>query len=158
MKCFVENALPHMPFWDLCCDHGYIGIHALLSERFTEVHFVDQIEHIMLKLKERFEKSKQVKESYNFQFHICDAEKINNKIFGNLLIAGVSATTVINIISSLSLSGNLNCKRILLSPHSDTDMLLEFMKSKLAKEYFLVKQVSIYEGKRDRSLYVYDSI
>jgi tRNA (adenine22-N1)-methyltransferase len=42
------------PVWDLCCDHGYLGLRCYLSKQFPEVHFVDQVEEIITSLEVKF--------------------------------------------------------------------------------------------------------
>lgn len=155
MKIFVDWGIDQLPFWDFCCDHGYIGIHALKSERFSEVHFVDQVPHIIERLQTLFAQSDKVKPEYKFFFHIASGEDLKTKVEGNCLIAGVGGTTIKVILETLSQKDFLHAKRLLLSPHLDEHILNPFMES-LSDQYKLVEKIEIPEGKRVRPLYIYD--
>jgi tRNA (adenine22-N1)-methyltransferase len=155
MKIFVDHGIDQLPYWDFCCDHGYIGIHALKSERFSEVHFVDQIPHIIERLQALFAQSDKVKPEYKYFFHIAAGEDLITKVEGNCLIAGVGGTTIKVILETLSQKDLLHAKRLLLSPHLDEHILNPFMES-LNDRYKLVEKIEIPEGKRVRPLYIYD--
>ena len=158
MKIFVEKALEGEAFWDFCCDHGYIGIHALKVERFKEVHFVDQVPHIIHRLQKLFAQSHKVKEEYRYFFHVAAGENISHVVDGNCLIAGVGGTTIKIILENLKSNNLLQAKRLLLSPHLDEHILNPFMQEKLGTIYQLKEKILIPEGRRSRPLYVYDLI
>ncbi len=157
MKIFVDRGLDHMPYWDFCCDHGYIGIYALKSERFSEVHFVDQVPHIMERLKALFRQSKNPKYDFKYFFHTSSGEDLQYVVNGNCLIAGVGGTTIKIILESLLKSDRLEAKRLLLSPHLDEHILIPFMES-LSELYLFNEKIEIQEGRRVRPLYIYDRI
>ncbi len=154
MKLFVDSALPNLAFWDMCCDHGYIGLYALQTNLFTEIHFVDQVPEIISKLKDRIDKSNQLKSHHKIYFYSQDASSISDVVDGNILIAGVGGSTMIKILSGLSNSYKLNANRILLSPHLEEDLIVSYMNSK--QQYFLQQKIEFKERHRVRSLYVFD--
>ena len=39
MKCFIDHALIDKPLWDICCDHGYVGIKALETSYIRKTVF-----------------------------------------------------------------------------------------------------------------------
>lgn len=159
MKIFVDNALSDQPFWDVCCDHGYIGIGALQSLKFSEVHFVDQIPHIMDRLDKLIHQSPSLNPDYKFFLHTQSAENLEVPVFGNLLIAGVGGTTIKIILESLVNRNLLKADRLLLSPHLDEHILLPFLEvGKISKEYSLTEKRLIKEGRRERPLYRFDKI
>ena len=158
MKIFVDNSLDGIPFWDFCCDHGYIGIHALKSERFNEVHFVDQVPHIIHRLQALFLQSPHVKEQYKYFFHIAAGEDLSQEVHGNCLIAGVGGTTIKIILENLMAKNILHAKRLLLSPHLDEHILIPFMQNNLGEKYLLKEKILIQEGRRNRPLYIFDQV
>lgn len=158
MKIFVAKALDSEAFWDFCCDHGYIGIHALKVERFKEVHFVDQVPHIIHRLQKLFTQSHKVKEEYRYFFHITEGENLGVVVDGNCLIAGVGGTTIKVILENLKSNDLLQAKRLLLSPHLDEHILIPFMQEKLGTSYQFKEKILIPEGSRNRPLYIYDLI
>lgn len=156
MQFFVEEAEPHMPFWDFCCDHGYIGIAALLSKKFTDVHFVDQIPHIIERLKKLFEQSPDKQHSQNYFLHNCGGENLDCEINGNIIIAGVGGRTIVSILKSIIMKKRLTAKKIILSPHLDIKIMEEFCREQLElHQYQLIKQVDINENNRIRPVYIW---
>jgi len=159
MKIFIEKALPSYPFWDVCCDHGYIGIGALESLKFSEVHFVDQVPHIMDRLKKLIYQSPALNPDYTFFFHTKSGEEISQDVTGTLLIAGVGGTTIKKILDSLCNQDLLKADRLLLSPHLDENIMLSFLAiEKIALNYTSFEKISIQEGRRIRPLYIVDKI
>lgn len=157
MKTFIEHALPNAPFWDICCDHGHIGLEASLRGTFSEVHFVDQVPHIMKKLEELI--ASKPKGQTPLFIHCLAAEKLDLKIEGTFLVAGVGGLTISTIIKPLLENNRLACERLLLSPQTDEKTLLLFIDSDIMKlSYSLTAKILIPEGKRVRSLYVFDQI
>ncbi len=159
MKIFIEKAVPNYPFWDFCCDHGYIGIGALQSLKFSEVHFVDQVPHIMVRLEKLIYQSPALNPDYNFSLHTKAGEDICQEVTGSLLIAGVGGTTIKNILESLCNRDLLRADRLLLSPHLDEHIMNAFLASeKMARKYEVLEKISIQEGRRIRPLYIVDKI
>lgn len=155
MLLFLSLGIKDKPFWDICCDHGYVGLGALKSN-FSEVHFVDQVPHIMEKIRLRFEQFPPVSE-VKYYFHPISAEWINIDIFGNFLIAGVGGLTIKNIIEPLIENNKLHDDRLILSPHTDEKVLINCISSSAVHEKYLIKEKIIFnEGKKSRSVYVLD--
>lgn len=65
MQYVYDHLLTGSPVWDFCCDHGYLGLNAYSSGDFPQIHFVDQVPHIIEKLESRFRKD--YFDSQNFQ-------------------------------------------------------------------------------------------
>lgn len=159
MKCFIENALKGQPFWDVCCDHGYVGIKALESSEFLEVHFVDQVPHIMQRLERLIHQSSHIKPEHKYVLYQQAGEQIDREIKGTLLIAGVGGLTIKTIVSSLIANKNLSAQRLLLSPHTDEKVLTQFIDEKSFKEmYCLTNKILMADGSRLRPLYILDLI
>ncbi len=156
MIMFSELALPNVPFWDVCCDHGYIGINALLSEKFTEIHFVDHVPHIMVKL-ENLLKFAEAQKLSKVKLHVCEGEKISQNVFGNIIIAGVSGRTIVKILKSLKEHSRLKAKRLLLSPHLDHLFMENFLANSFAEdEIKIIDIVKVNENDRIRPIYIVD--
>lgn len=159
MQFFVDEADPGMPFWDFCCDHGYIGIAALLSNKFTAVHFVDQIPHIIDRLKKLFAQSPEKNLYPNYFFHDNGGENLDCEIEGNIIIAGVGGRTIISILQAIIKKNHLKAKKIILSPHLDIKMMEEFCLEQLENyHYQLLKKVEINENNRIRPVYIWTKL
>lgn len=83
MKCFIEHALKEQPLWDICCDHGYVGIKALESSEFSEVHFVDQVPHIMERLKVLIAQSWRIKPHHQYHLYLASGEDLTRDVEGS---------------------------------------------------------------------------
>ncbi len=159
MQIFLDQGIAGLPFWDICCDHGYIGIGALKSDKFSEVHFVDQVPHIMDRLEKLFLQSPHLKPHYRYFFHRLPGEAIEVEIFGSFLVAGVGGATATSILKSLLERKNLKAHRLLISPHMDEKILLTFTTEKIFKvQYQFIEKIEIEEAGRVRPLYIFDLI
>jgi tRNA (adenine22-N1)-methyltransferase len=157
MLLFLEQAIKHKPLWDICCDHGFVGLGAL-RDQFSEVHFVDQVPHIMDTLRTRLEQYPP-KTDCKFSLHVIPAELIDQDIFGTCLIAGVGGLTIKNILSALIVNQKLKAQRLLLSPHTDELVLVDFISELSFQEKYSLKEKYLFtEGKKERSLYILDLI
>ena len=156
MQAFLSNALPQRPFWDICCDHGYVSYAAILSNEFSEIHCVDQVPHIIVRLKQLFIE-RLGNDQENIFYHEINAENLDKIVLGNCLIAGVGGLTIKNILSSLLGTQLLKADRLMLSPHTDEKVMLSYVESEDFKKYYhLVKKIIIIEGPRGRPLYIFD--
>lgn len=157
MQYFVDHGIDQSPFWDICCDHGYIGIAALYSERFTEVHFVDQIPHIIERLEKLILQSPQLKSNYRYTVSSEGGEKISEIILGTAVIAGVSGRTIVKILDALIKNNWLKAHRLILSPHLDIEFFKEFCHTNLSNEGYRLKQFTeINENDRLRPIFIFD--
>lgn len=86
--------------WDLCCDHGRLGLALLESRRANQVHFVDQIDSIMVDLHRRLEQYG----ATGYQLHTLPAEQLvltaNTRPL--LVLAGVGDEVTQAIVSAVS--------------------------------------------------------
>ena len=153
MELLVSLGREGLPFWDICCDHGYIGILALKSQRYTSVYFVDNVEHIIDRLTKLIKISpSDIPKDQAFLIH-SPAEELSLKLFGTVVIAGVGGRTIIKILKSLLLRNLLYAEVLLLSAHTDEAMLSEFiMDSPMAKKYITEAVYEIKEGRRIRRI------
>ncbi len=159
MQCFIENALKDRPFWDVCCDHGYVGLKALESCEFSEVHFVDQVPHIMHRLESLINQSWRIKANSKYFLYLMPGEDLEMEILGTILIAGVGGLTIKTIISSLITANKLKAHRLLLSPHTDEVVLVKYVEdNSFNKLYSLTNKILMPEGSRFRPLYIFDLI
>ncbi|PTY38743.1 hypothetical protein BGP77_11220 [Saccharospirillum sp. MSK14-1] len=85
--------------WDLCCDHGRLGMALLETERTPQVHFVDCIDSIMTDLAARLEHYG----ARNYQLHCCPAEHVALPASGKhlLVLAGVGDEVTVRIVQQL---------------------------------------------------------
>lgn len=154
MLTFLEHALKDKVLWDICCDHGYVGIKALHSGQFSKIHFVDKIPHIMERLSTLISQRSK-KNTCPYELHVMAGEDINVEVLGTVLIAGVGGLTIKIILDSLIAKNLLFAEKLLLSPHTDEKVLVEYLDSEILKrEYTLEEKLMMPEGPRFRPLYI----
>lgn len=157
MKHFIDNALKDQPLWDICCDHGYVGIKALETSQFSEVHFVDQVPHIMERLETLIKQYWRIKPEHKYSLHLLSGEDLEIDVNGTMLIAGVGGLTIKTIVSTLIEKKKLHAKRLLLSPHTDEKVLIQYLDdADFQKFYSVTEKILMPEGKRFRPLYILD--
>lgn len=157
-----QALLKKQAVWDLCCDHGLLGLAAWQSQQFTEVHFVDQVPHIMADLERRFwqqfqRQTAELQNSTLAKFYQLPAEKIDIPVYGTLVVAGVGAGTIIKILTELQGRQVLLCDRLVLSPHRDIKAFAQFFAQQESLNQFqLHSEKSIDERGRERQIFIFD--
>ena len=159
----LENALPGKEFWDICCDHGILGIHALKSQKFSEVNFVDQVPQIMDQLEEKIRKhvkksaTNDQQQMIGFNFYTCPAELLRTSLKGNICILGVGAEKINFILQEWLKLDLLHADRLILGPHKDIEWFCEEVIPRFPG-YHLVKKIDILEKNRTRTILVLDKL
>lgn len=145
------------PVWDFCCDHGYLGEAALLSGRFSEVHFVDQVPHIIEALKSRLQASAEDEgltpsETACF-FYTVAGESVVTEVRGNASITGVGASTIQEILRGLWEAELLKANVLVLGPHRDTHLMAAWLEGQ-RWPYRLDQILTVLERGRERKLFI----
>lgn len=159
LKLIFDQLRPNLPVWDICCDHGYLGIHAYQSGQFPAVHFVDQVPEIVQRLEDRFHKVLTATHSATkVSFKALSGESIPEEVTGNLVISGVGSYTIFQILKSLQEKNLLKAERLILCPQNDVVSIEEI--KKLPDFSFRQSQenLSVYEKDRLRRVFVFDRV
>lgn len=144
LKTIYDALLTQEEVWDVCCDHGHVGLQALQTSEFPQVHFVDQVPHIIESLP-AFEKAK---------YHPIPAEELEQNLSGTVVIAGVGAYTILSIVQAWEAKGILQAKRLILAPQRDPDLIALQQRP----NYKLIRIELVDERGRDRFILIYDRI
>ena len=124
-------------FYDLCCDHGYLGIAVAHTYSYSSVNLIDQIPSIMEKVSNKI-KGSYIPTKTKITSTCLDARKIRIKNDGiNVVsIAGIGGELTIKIIDSLLLQ--LKSTDILvLSAHNNIHKLRQYL---INNNFNLVKE------------------
>lgn len=147
---------PDLSVWDVCCDHGYIGLRAYESQGFCEINFVDQVPEIMQRLKKHFTDNHwHPSNTTSVQFHSMAAEQITNEITGNLIMAGIGSYTIARVLTSLTHRQLLQAHRIIICPQNEV-VSIDKIKNILGAPYSLFEITTVIEKNRKRKIYVFD--
>jgi len=115
----AENSVSGDVFWDLCCDHGHLGIWAARSGLFREVIFNDCVPELIASLESKLKSLSAVRT-------LCTpAELIAEPVRGNVKIAGVGGMKIHRILKALSDSGWLQAQHISVCPEKHAEWLIQ---------------------------------
>jgi tRNA (adenine22-N1)-methyltransferase len=159
LQFIFEQLLAHQPVWDFCCDHGYLGIEALRSGNFPEVHFVDQVPQIIENL-ENLISTKFANIQKYAHLKISAGENIGQRVQGNVVIAGVGAMTIFEILRGLCVNKNLCAARIILCPQRDEKKFLKIISDiglEFSSHYEFKRQFVCQEKNRSRYVFIFES-
>lgn len=96
----VELIDEELPLWDLCSDHGQIGLFALESGKVSDVTFVDIREHLIAQLAAKIEELADGK--YKISLITDDILKMKLPLSPvNFVIAGVGTNLIMEFLSRL---------------------------------------------------------
>lgn len=95
----TRNQYQHI--WDMCCDHGHIGISLLTKNLGCQIHFVDQVATIMQQLQGQLERF--FARQQNWHVHTQDAASIRftPKEKHLVIIAGVGGHNTSMLINQM---------------------------------------------------------
>lgn len=143
LQTIYGSLLPNEEVWDVCCDHGQLGLAALKSNQFPLVHFVDQVPEIIDSLPKGF---------LNARYYPQPAEDLNIPLSGNIVIAGVGAHTILSSLNSWEAKGLLKAKRLILCPQKNLELIVHQKRA----GYNLDKIESVDERGRLKSVLIYN--
>jgi tRNA (adenine22-N1)-methyltransferase len=85
--------------WDCCCDHGYLGTHILANKLCSQVHFVDQVAHLIEGLRPRLKEYP----ADRYQTLIADASELRFVAERRhlIIIAGVGGEHSVDIVRAI---------------------------------------------------------
>ncbi|MGZ3768309.1 MAG: SAM-dependent methyltransferase [Bdellovibrio sp.] len=160
MQLIFDLLLPDKPVWDFCCDHGYMGLNAYESGRFSEIFFVDKVPHIIEQLRSRFLKEYFTVEHKTKTYFLADpGEEILRPLYGTMIVAGVGAHTIYKIVESLHQKNILHADRLILGPQKDEEKLQKMLMRLSEFNYKTSeKLVEVVERGRSRRLLIFDKI
>lgn len=159
MQLIYDHLIPGEPVWDLCCDHGYLGLNAYESGLFPEVYFVDQVESIIRRLEQRFHQDHFRPESSSQAYFLSQrGEDISMETRGTLVVAGVGAHTICKIVEAVYGRGLLRAQKLIFLPQKDEKKLVNFLAEKQNFGYHRCNEhYSIVERGRTRKLLIFTS-
>ncbi len=148
LKTIVDKCIPGVPLWDLCCDHGKLGMWASYKGVVSEVIFNDSVAAIVDALQPRLKKLNSVRTV------CCPAQEISETLTGNVVIAGVGGEKSHDILTSLQRGGFLQADRIIVCPEKDA----EWMMAQPVLGYAIIERFAIPHNHDHRWIAVYEPV
>jgi len=144
----LDRCQPGLPLWDLCCDHGLLGLQALTSGLFPEVVFNDAVAHVLEPLREQLGDFDNARVVHSF------AEDIGEPLTGNLVLAGIGGEKIFKILSRHLEAGRLHAHNIVACPEKHADWL-----SQQTLDGYALKEIStIPHNNGTRHIFVFSAI
>ncbi len=132
---FVDKS--YLSIWDLCCDHGKLGLHLYEQRKCASLHLVDCVESIIKNLKKY--------ETDRISALCLDGALIENLQEDSLIcICGVGGEELIKILIGLETRNDLKGIDFLISPHNQTYKVRKFLRE---NGYGLIKESVLIDGK-----------
>lgn len=157
LQVIFNSLLPNQPVWDFCCDHGYLGLVSYHSRRFPAVYFLDQVAEIIDALKIKFHDSYFHHQNPTQVYWVnARGEDLKELVSGNLVIAGVGAKSIMEIIGALSDRQLLDCTRVIIAPQNHPIPLETALNDRLMGRYRLTERHVVFEKSRQRFILIYD--
>ena len=148
MRRIVDFAIPDRPTWDLCCDHGLIGLWAWHVHDLPELHFVDRAPRLVGELRTRIAGHIDLTRLF---FHQTDASQVEiSPAPSNLLIGGVGFRAAERIVSNIDPTRG---HRVVVSVHAEADQLPRAMNE---LGWVIAGEATIEERGRRRSVFAWD--
>lgn len=115
-------------FWDVGCDHGYLGLYLLKRNPQAFVHFVDKSPKVCSTLVAKIESLPQLSSEDRQRIKVWarDARQIPSSEFsGDVFICGMGGDLIIKLIEHIQ--SGFGSKRFILSPDTQRDKLKNFL-------------------------------
>lgn len=153
MKAICHVLMPGRPIWDLCCDHGMIGLLAYSQGGFPALHLLDRAKSVMENLRQNL-LSFPPRNPEQVYTYCQDAMSVHvPSTQSNIILAGIGSKAIVRILQNLlpRLRGD---HRFVLSTQSQLSFLESFILER--NELSLKRSFDLIERGRNRRIYVLD--
>ncbi|MFT5441000.1 MAG: tRNA A22 N-methylase [Myxococcota bacterium] len=149
MQRIAELCLDGRPTWDLCCDHGLIGLWARHVRKLPSVHFVDKAPALIDLLEQRLHMHADTEGLF---FHRCDATTLQlGDTPSNIIVAGVGFRASQRIVKATA--DPQHGHRVIVSVHAEPSLVPPAM---IALGWRLAEMVTVEERGRTRIITAWD--
>ena len=153
ISAIVDMLEEGLPTYDLCCDHGLIGLNAYAKKKAPQVVFCDALPHVMEALQHQVRRHDQ---NPNLRFLTARAETLQlNGERCNLVIAGVGGHLIVRMLKMLY-AGGAKPHRLVLGPNRHAEVVEEYLTSH--PQWQLQVKKHLVERGWDFTLYVVEGI
>lgn len=140
LQSLLDRCEAGLPLWDLCCDHGHLGLEALRSGRFPTVIFNDAAAHVLDDLRGQVG-------GQPARLLCARAEEIREDLTGNVVIAGIGGEKIYKILRAAG--ERLKARHIVLCPEKDA----EWLATQDIPGYRLIERLALPHGPNVRWIY-----
>jgi len=157
IKQWIDTQDTYHHIWDLCCDHGHLGLHLHHNHKSTHVHLIDKVSSIIDKIQKKYATL------INSRLHIqkLDAQDIVLAETSRqmIIIAGVGGGTIKSLLQAIITNPRNDTQYaidFILSPNAHTFELRRFLNNnENNKKFELIKETFISDnGKHHEHIFV----
>lgn len=148
LNSILERCEPGLPLWDLCCDHGQLGLAALASGHFPEVIFNDSVKRLLEPIQ------LQLVGHAGCRFVCSLAEDISEPLTGNVVLAGIGGEKIFRILSAHAGCQSLLARKIIACPEKDA----EWMAQQKIPGFVITEHLTIPHNHGVRQIYSYAGV
>ena len=148
---WVEHSEPYDAIWDLCCDHGLLGLHLYQNQTQSHIYLVDRVTSIIERLNHRIDAKSHERltalhsNAENIQLSWGSQKEPRQKPRQLIILAGLGGESIIHILRGIVASNaetmrNANIE-FLLSANSHSYELRQYLREsncRLINEVFVV--------------------
>ena len=142
----IENNDGH--FYDLCCDHGHLGLNVLKLYDFSKIFLIDQVPVIIEKLSLNIKDSDiPMPERLNIICLDATILKLKENKVNTILIAGIGGDLAIKILENLLPQLSID-DTVIISPHTELLKVRSYLRSsslRLVSEGLVKERHKYYE-------------
>ena len=129
--------------WDLCCDHGKLGLALLESHKASKVVFVDQVSSIMDDLSRKIQKIKDLSPK-RYELLTLSAEKIQLEDQSLICLCGIGGDVAQTIMAGIIANNDCRNHQFLISAQYH---MYDFRKFLISHDFKVLNEELVFEGK-----------
>ena len=147
---WVDQQDTYHDIWDLCCDHGHLGLHLHHNHKSTHVHLIDKIPSIINKLQKKY--ATLIDSRLHIQKLDAQAIVLTGTPRQMIIIAGVGGGTVKSLLQAIIANPKNHSQHaidFILSPNAHTFELRSFLNNRLkSKNFELIQETFISDNSK----------
>lgn len=134
---WIDQQDTYHDIWDLCCDHGHLGLHLHHNHKSTHVHLIDKISSIIHKIQKKYATL------IDSRLHLQKLDAQDIVLTGTprqmIIIAGVGGGTVKSLLQAIIANPRNSSQYaidFILSPNAHTFELRHYLHNSASSNVF----------------------
>lgn len=147
---WIDQQDTYHDIWDLCCDHGHLGLHLHHNHPLTHIYLIDKIPSIIHKIREKYTAL------IDFRMHIQELDAQDIVLRGTprqmIIIAGIGGGTIKSLLQAI-IANPQNASQhaidFIISPNAHTFELRNYLYNTIdGKVFELINEAFITDNNK----------